>query len=104
MGTKQFCNPQALSNALAALGMLRPLALRLLNCLILIVLAFNYYVWNFQRLNFQFSFVKFIKFTYPLTLVCIQVRSVIGHCRDLTLSGHGLTYPVGDISNCFMHK
>ena len=38
-GTKQFSNPQALSSALTALGMLQPQAFRLLNHLVLLVLA-----------------------------------------------------------------
>ena len=44
MGTKQFGNPQALSSALTVLGMLQPQAIGLLNRLVPIVLASNYYV------------------------------------------------------------
>ena len=42
-GAKRFSNPQALSSALAALGMLQPRAFELLNRLVLLVLASNYY-------------------------------------------------------------
>ena len=43
-GNKRFSNPQALSSTLAALGTLQPQAFRLLNCLVPLVLASNYYV------------------------------------------------------------
>ena len=44
MGTKRFSNPQALSSALAALGTLQPRAIGLLNRLVPLVLASNYYI------------------------------------------------------------
>ena len=44
MGTKRFSNPQALSSALAALGTLQPWAFGLLNRLVPLVLASNYYL------------------------------------------------------------
>ena len=44
MGTKRFSNPQALSSALAALGTLQPRAFGLLNRLVPLVLASNYYL------------------------------------------------------------
>ena len=44
MGTKRFSNPQALSSALAALGTLQPRAFGLLNRLVPLVLASNYYI------------------------------------------------------------
>ena len=44
MGTKRFSNPQALSSALASLGTLQPRAIGLLNRLVPIVLASNYYM------------------------------------------------------------
>ena len=44
MGTKRFSNPQALSSALAVLGTLQSRAFGLLNCLVPLVLAFNYYI------------------------------------------------------------
>ena len=43
-GTKRFSNPQALSSAVAALGTLQPRAIGLLNRLVPLVLASNYYV------------------------------------------------------------
>ena len=43
-GTKRFSNPQALSSTLAALGMLQPRAVGLLNCLVSLVLASNCYL------------------------------------------------------------
>ena len=43
-GTKQFSNPQALSSALAALGTLQPQAFGLLNRLVPLFLASNYYI------------------------------------------------------------
>ena len=43
-GTKRFSNPQAFSSALAALGTLQPQAFRLLNRLVPLVLASNYYL------------------------------------------------------------
>ena len=43
-GTKQFSNPQALSSTLAALGTLQPRAFGLLNRLVTLVLASNYYI------------------------------------------------------------
>ena len=43
-GTKQFSNPQALSSALAVLGTLQPQAFGLLNRLVPLVLASNYYL------------------------------------------------------------
>ena len=43
-GTKRFNNPQALSSALAVLGMLQPQAFGLLNRLVCLVLASNYYL------------------------------------------------------------
>ena len=48
MGTKQFSNPQALSSALTALGMLQLQAIGLLNCLVPIVLASNYYLASYK--------------------------------------------------------
>ena len=45
MGTKRFSNPQALSSTLAALGMLQPRAIGLLNRLVPLVLASNYYIF-----------------------------------------------------------
>ena len=42
MVTKLIRNPQALSSALAVLGMLQPRALRFLNSLVTLVLASNY--------------------------------------------------------------
>ena len=42
MVTKLIRNPQALSSALAMLGMLQPRALRFLNSLVTLVLASNY--------------------------------------------------------------
>ena len=47
MGTKRFSNPQALSSALAALGTLQPRAFGLLNRLVPLVLASNYYVASY---------------------------------------------------------
>ena len=44
MGTKRFSNPQALSSALAVLGMLQPRALGLPNRPVPLVLASNYYL------------------------------------------------------------
>ena len=41
-GTKRFSSPQALSSALAALGMLHPWVFGLLNHLVPLVLASNY--------------------------------------------------------------
>ena len=43
-GIKRFSNPQALSSALAALGVLQPRAFGLLNHLVPLVLASNYYL------------------------------------------------------------
>ena len=43
-GTKRFSNPQALSSALAALGMLQPQAFQLLNRLVLLVLVSIIYI------------------------------------------------------------
>ena len=43
-GTKQFSNPQALISTLTVLGMLQPQAFRLLNRLVPLVLASNYYI------------------------------------------------------------
>ena len=43
-GTKRFSNPQALSSALAALGTLQPWAFWLLNRVVPLVLASNYYL------------------------------------------------------------
>ena len=43
-GTKRFSNPQALSRALALLGTLQPKAFGLLNHLVSLVLASNYYL------------------------------------------------------------
>ena len=43
---KLFRNPQALSSVLAALRTLQPRALRFLNSLVTLVLAFNYYLHN----------------------------------------------------------
>ena len=43
-GTKRFSNLQALSSAIAALGMLQPWAFGLLNHLVPLVLASNYYL------------------------------------------------------------
>ena len=42
--TKRFSNPQALSSTLAVLGTLQPQAFSLLNCLVPLVLASNYYL------------------------------------------------------------
>ena len=42
--TKRFSNPQALGSALAALGTLQPWAFRLLNRLVFLVLASDYYI------------------------------------------------------------
>ena len=42
-GAKRFSNPQALSSALAALGTLQPRTFELLNRLVFLVLASNYY-------------------------------------------------------------
>ena len=44
MGTKRFSNPQALSSALAVLETLQPRAIGLLNRLVPLVLASNYYI------------------------------------------------------------
>ena len=44
MGTKRFGSPRALSGALAALGTLQPRAFGLLNRLVPLVLASNYYL------------------------------------------------------------
>ena len=41
---KRFSNPQAISSALAVLGMLETWAFVLLNCLVPLVLASNYYL------------------------------------------------------------
>ena len=43
-GAKRFSNPQALSSALTALGTLQPWAFGLLNHLVPLVLASNYYL------------------------------------------------------------
>ena len=43
-GTKRFSNPQALSSALPVLRMLQPRAFGLLNHLVTLVLASNYYI------------------------------------------------------------
>ena len=43
-GTKQFSNPQALSSTLTMLGTLQPRAFGLLNRLVPLVLASNYYI------------------------------------------------------------
>ena len=43
-GTKRFSNPQALSSALPVLRMLQPQAFGLLNHLVTLVLASNYYI------------------------------------------------------------
>ena len=43
-GTKRFSNLQALNSALAVLGTLRPWAFGLLNHLVPLVLASNYYL------------------------------------------------------------
>ena len=43
-GAKRFSNPQALSSALAVLRTLQPRAFGLLNCLVPLVLASNYYL------------------------------------------------------------
>ena len=43
-GIKRFSNPQALSSALAVLGMLQLQAFGLLNHLVPLVLASNYYI------------------------------------------------------------
>ena len=48
-GTMRYSNPQAHSSALAVLGMLQPRAFGLLNRLVPLVLASNYYLvipWN----------------------------------------------------------
>ena len=45
-GTKQFSNPQALSSTLTVLSMLQHQAFGLLNCLVLLVLASNYYLMH----------------------------------------------------------
>ena len=42
--TKRFSNPHALSSALAALGTMQPQGFRLLNHLVPLVLASNYYL------------------------------------------------------------
>ena len=44
--TKWFSNPQSLCSALTALGMLQPRALWLLNRLVPLVLASNYYLYS----------------------------------------------------------
>ena len=46
-GTKWFSKVQALSSALAALGMLQPWVFGLLNHLVSLVLASNYYMNHF---------------------------------------------------------
>ena len=46
-GTKQFSNPQAHSSALTVLGMLQPQAFGLLNHLVPLVLASDYYVASY---------------------------------------------------------
>ena len=46
-GAKRFSNPQALSSTLAVLRTLQPWAFRLLNYLVPLVLASNYYVDTF---------------------------------------------------------
>ena len=46
-GTKRFSNPHALSSALAALGTLQPRAFGLLNRLVPLVLASNYYLASY---------------------------------------------------------
>ena len=43
-GTKRFSNPQDLSSTLAVLGMLQPRAFGLLNYIVPLVLASNYYL------------------------------------------------------------
>ena len=43
MGTKQFSNTHTFSSALTALRTLQPQAFGLLNCLVTLVLACNYY-------------------------------------------------------------
>ena len=50
--TKQFSNPQALSSTLAELRMLQPRAFGLLNCLVPLILASNYYLVIFHTLCF----------------------------------------------------
>ena len=55
-GTKRFSNPQALSSPLAALGTLQPRAFGLLNRLVLLVLASNYYtVYNYTCYVYSYS-------------------------------------------------
>ena len=49
-GTKRFSNPQALSSALAALGTLQPQAFGLLNRLVPLVLASNYYAGSYGNM------------------------------------------------------
>ena len=51
MGTKRFSNPRALSSALAALETLQPRAFGLLNRLVPLVLASNYYIFKEQFPN-----------------------------------------------------
>ena len=45
-GTKQFSNAQVLSSALAAFGKLEAWAFRLLNRIVTLVLASNYYIFE----------------------------------------------------------
>ena len=49
--TKRFSNPQALSSTLAALGMLQPWAFGLLNRLVTLVLASDYYLTDTHKIT-----------------------------------------------------
>ena len=71
-GTKQFSNPQAFSSTLASLRTLHPHTLWLLNHLVSLVLASNYYV---------------VAPTHILIFSCLQ------HLIGFTMVGFFLVYP-----------
>ena len=72
-GTKRFSNPQALSSTLAVLGTLQLQTFCLLNRLVPLVLASNYYVVDCNPMgNFLFTNSSCDLHTY----VCIQTPAV----------------------------
>ena len=76
-GAKRFSNPQALSSALAALRTLQPRAFGLLNCLVPLVLASNYYLVFFAWLVYIFSllYIYLVFYTCMPTLVLSSVHA-----------------------------
>ena len=67
---KRFSNPQALSSTLAALGILQPWTFRLLNHLIILILASNYYlVFSTSYLILHLSNFRAMQWYGRLTLL-----------------------------------